>query len=291
MSECDISCKVLTPTLVHGSDDKSIELRTDFFEESIRYWWRAIIGIDNKNNLKNKELALFGGEEDEGKESPLKLRIGYMKFNKSRYYPISKTGKVIKNHTKEALMPGSRYSLYLYTRNNINIYRDLAILSFVLGGLGKNNNFGYGVSMIENIDYRKYEVYNFGREITNILNRVCEGEAFKIIDEDTKWIIERKRGINTDYPAIEKIEIGKQYTKWDKLIDRAENYSKFKNKPEIDNIDERKEVLSTIYVSCYESRKHVYPIITTLKPCLRKGMNLSRVKIEEYQDDFKSIFF
>lgn len=284
MSECDFSLKVITPTLVYGNDSKTIELRQDFFENEMKFLWKAIVAIDNKNELLKTESAFFGNEEIDNSESPLKLRIGYMNFIKSKYYETNQNGKIIKGDLKEALMPNSKYSLYIYSRNDVNFYKDLAKLTFILNGIGEKKEIGFGVSVIENIDFKRYRILNIANEIFRTINKLVK-DGFQLIEEKDKYIIERKKGINVNYKAIEKIEVFKSQAKWEKITEKIEKYKLLKQKSE-DNI-ESNEILKYINFSFYETNKKLYPIITYFKPILPKGMNLSRLKIDEYQNEFK----
>lgn len=276
MSECDLTCRVLTPIILKNDLEKDIELDDKTIKENLRFWWKSITAIEDDDELERKEISLFGDEKNHNIEPKFKMRIGHVRFNKNKLLNLK-----LRINENNVILPRSKYSLYIYSRENINKYKDLALVSFILGGIGKNNSRCYGASKVEAINHKNYDKEKIQLSVLDILNNISEDENFNLSEDDKSYTINRKRGLNLNYPAIEKIIIGKENINYDKILLRLSKYNKHKT----ENI-ERKEIFSSLYLSVYEHNNKSYPIITILKNVQPKGLNISKTKIQKYRDEF-----
>ena len=62
MREFDI--EVVTPLFLGGADPQKAELRAASIKGALRFWWRAVYGCDDLEDMKKIEAGIFGSTEN-----------------------------------------------------------------------------------------------------------------------------------------------------------------------------------------------------------------------------------
>lgn len=292
----DLKCKVITPIMNYGINVKIPELREASLKGMIRYWWRAITTWDDTKEMYKYESMLFGDSKGVKGKSPLRIKFKvndtitckyalrpHKEYERERtkiigYCPEAQY-YMIKLCIDETLLDKDFFEYTNLTSDMyVELIKDLMVVAFILGGLGKRTRRGYGSSVIEEIDGSILQIdeHNVGQVLVNALNSISKKVRKKEIYQlrDTNTII-NVSGIKTYYPSIQKIEIGKRkFSDYDtllKMISKKSHDIKYKfNTLALGNINytynkfKINRYASPIYVSTYQFNNHLYPIITTL---------------------------
>ncbi len=167
----EFEVEVVTPLFLGGSDTKKAELRAASLKGVLRFWWRAIYGINDIENMKKREADIFGSPEN---KSDLKLSLKShgncqgvladlpqgLKIptqSRGRTFPISiveylafglceyKREQRRNVYTKEHIPAGAKFSVVLkfnkvFEDDVINSFK--ALVSY--GGLGSHSRNGFG---------------------------------------------------------------------------------------------------------------------------------------------------
>lgn len=60
-------CEIITPMFLAGANQKQAELRTQSIKGALRFWWRAIYGGNNIEDMKKREAEIFGSTEEKSR--------------------------------------------------------------------------------------------------------------------------------------------------------------------------------------------------------------------------------
>ncbi len=69
----EFDVEVVTPMFLGGAEKSNAELRVPSIKGMLRFWWRAMCGIDDLNTMRNEEAKIFGSID---KKSTFAMRIG-----------------------------------------------------------------------------------------------------------------------------------------------------------------------------------------------------------------------
>lgn len=270
MNKVELHCKAITPMFMTGADGKSVELRPSEFKGMMRFWWRAIKAEDNLTQLKKEEADIFGGTGEREGKSKVSLRVILEKLNICPYRLLPhKDNKILYPSIRE----NSEYLVVLASLNDINFYKDIFVISTILGGFGKRSRRGFG----------SIEVEDLGNNID--LTHIC-----KILNSiKDSYVLKNSKIINTasgeDYPWIKEIEIGKRSSKnVDEILQIIGKASHNHNYDSLGYAKGKDRFASPIYVSVIKDSSNKYfPIITTLNTVF-KG---KRQELDVEQNKFK----
>jgi CRISPR-associated protein Cmr1 len=148
----------ITPAFIGGANQQA-ELRPASFVGLLRWWWRALKGECNIENLRAEEVKIFGGiaknlrKEEIKMASPVYLRVegnirkGRDLTNECRlnaglgylYHFVTVRGK------REFIEPGSRLKLTLIGKGEVLNHYIASLWALVfLGGVGARSRRGGG---------------------------------------------------------------------------------------------------------------------------------------------------
>jgi CRISPR-associated protein Cmr1 len=82
--EIFISCKIITPMLASGANQKQFEIRATEIKSALRFWWRAFHHYNSSRELYQKESELFGNT---GQAAAFKLFVEQEKKHIKTYDP------------------------------------------------------------------------------------------------------------------------------------------------------------------------------------------------------------
>lgn len=114
-------CEVVTPMFLGGADGKSAELRAASIKGALRFWWRALYGSDDIEDMKKREGEIFGSTE---KKSRLSLRVDCSikpelgNLPKGKMFKTTSRGRTFSLGIIDYLA----YGLYEYKRGVGNVY-------------------------------------------------------------------------------------------------------------------------------------------------------------------------
>lgn len=172
METKEFELEVVTPMFLGGADPKKAELRVPSIKGVLRFWWRALYGSDDLEDMKKREDQIFGSTTEKASFSIQLKEIDNVKpllaglpqgikvqtQSKGKTFPISiieylayglceynKTQK--KNvYTKEHIPVGTNFKLVFNLKNKLFIGQILDSLKILTdyGGLGSHTRNGFG---------------------------------------------------------------------------------------------------------------------------------------------------
>lgn len=170
MQSVRIRLEVITPMFMAGANSKTPELRAPSIKGMMRFWWRAVKGIDDPKELRKEEEKIFGGTEGAGKSKvnlkfpQIKSLDSYVKEGLKENFNLEcrfKKGKLEGKHTglcyllysvdlpknkRKFIMPKYPFELTLCSRDDTAFKQALASLwcAIHLGGFGVRARRGGG---------------------------------------------------------------------------------------------------------------------------------------------------
>jgi len=81
MNQIIFECEITTPMFLAGADNYTPELRPSSIKGAMRFWWRAMKGHLMIDELREKEVKIFGGTGQNEGRSKISLRVTYDKKN------------------------------------------------------------------------------------------------------------------------------------------------------------------------------------------------------------------
>ncbi|MFQ5900776.1 MAG: type III-B CRISPR module RAMP protein Cmr1, partial [Thermodesulfobacteriota bacterium] len=76
MNTATFDCKTITPMFLTGAKGEP-ELRVPSIKGAMRFWWRAVRGIDDIKRLNKEENEIFGGTGETEGRSKIAIRVMY----------------------------------------------------------------------------------------------------------------------------------------------------------------------------------------------------------------------
>lgn len=232
-----------------GADGKTPELRPSEIKGMMRFWWRAAKAEDDIEDLRKKEAEIFGGTGEGEGRSKVWIRFipDNLKYSSYRALPHSET----KQFTFPFIKEDSEFTIVLLAKRDFEFYKNIFILTCILGGFGRRSRRGFGA--IEILKLNQEINLNYIKGLLQNINESFEIEDLKIMNKTGKG----------NYPWIREIEIGsKEYQNMKDILEKIGNAShKFKD-PSLGNANPR--MASPIYVSVIKNGSLYKPIITTL---------------------------
>lgn len=171
----EYECEVVTPLFLGGADPQKAELRAPPIKAAMRFWWRALYGEDNINQMLKKESEIFGSTDQKSnikisiekdgikpvlKDLPSGTKV--MVTSKQKTFPISiieylafglfdpkqHQGKYLRQHIE----PGASFKVVVACPKNIveevnNVFNTM----ICYGGFGSRSRNGFGSLRSANI--------------------------------------------------------------------------------------------------------------------------------------------
>jgi CRISPR-associated protein Cmr1 len=249
-------CETVTPMFLAGADGATPELRPPSIKGMMRFWWRALNGHLDIDELKKNEAKKFGASDEKIGKSKINIRILSNISAIDEYFvlPHKKTFK------SKGISPNQRISIALSCYDNIGEYSNILRLSLLLGGIGKRVRRGFGSIRILNIDKEPYDVDYKIEDILKLIN-IIGANIYTI--EKNKILL--KKNIAQDYPFVKEIQLGHEYGSWNDLLEKIGVASHKCKNDSLGFAHDGKRLSSPVYVSVLKNSNNKYlPIITTL---------------------------
>jgi len=261
MQKVIFQCKVITPIICFGIDQNEPELRVPSLRGVMRYWWRAIYADLSLKQLKEQEVALFGGSyNDKQLKSSFSLQI--INHDNPTFGKISILPHKERSHKKTGFVYPTKFNIILEVhKNDVEITKkitNLLILASILGGIGGRSRRGLGSFKIETVDNIPQTEIVKDEEIIQLITQINPRFSYE-------------HSINSQYPTIENIQIAK--SSYPDLNDCLYDINSYSHKFNTDYTGYARgaKYSSPIYVSINEINGEYCPIITTLKRTIADG--------------------
>ncbi len=283
MNRKTIECKLITPMLMHGIQEKKngrdiavAELRPPAIKGAMRFWWRAIHGDLRLDELKKEESKLFGGAgEDSAVKSSFRIKLLTINLKIEQIDPLPH-----KN---------SRFRISGYRENqkfkiefigkDLDIVNDIFELTSILGGFGQRSRRGFGsvqvrevvnIEYIENLINKINSKFNYSNNILIRLKKMTwSNSKISLNIKDFQYYYNNFFIRRNNYPYIKNIEIGKEYSDMNSLIRTISSATHSYNKDGMFGSVQNGRYASPIYISVIKDGTKYRPIITTLNATRR----------------------
>ncbi|MGC8771094.1 MAG: type III-B CRISPR module RAMP protein Cmr1 [Brevinematia bacterium] len=305
VEKLEFECEIITPMFLSGANQSECELRPASIKGALRFWWRALYGINYSDigKLKEAELDLFGSTD---KKSKLKIQIlQNPQFNKNNNYkPLPHKEKP--NFSLPCFLPDNnifKISLTCY-ENTKDIFENLFILFSIVGGLGRRARRGFGAFIINKKGNENFTIIinekddksspiqeKLIKAIFNCLEKINPNK-FQINNNQIELV---NNNINLNYPYVKCIKVGKESNNYNDLLKKIGatshnnncDYTGYAGKRSVSNSIQKvtKRFASPLYISCYKYNVAYFPIITQLNVAFDPNVtdiNLSNDKTADF---------
>lgn len=199
------NCLVTTPMFLKGVDKNKPEFRAPSLKGVLRYWWRAINGHLQLNELLEQEGLIFGSAGEAGRSS-FNLRIDTVDLQTHKTSPLPHKDRF----QLRCISPGSRFDIITSMRKEVvykgNIIFDqqrlesLILIVSALGGLGQRSRRGMGCFMIQGLNLEP----DYLGSISLRLNQFND-----YFDRINLSIITKFENKSNPYPYIREVKVGR----------------------------------------------------------------------------------
>jgi CRISPR-associated protein Cmr1 len=208
METREFEVEIVTPLFLGGADIKKAELRAPSIKGALRFWWRALYGSDDLEDMKKREAEIFGStarkssfdlqihtitdclpklcDLPKGKEFLVQSRRGKFRLGILDYLAFGhrdfKTG-----YTKEHIPEKNEFKVKFVIKNQTykteieNAFRML--VSY--GGLGAKSRNGFGSVYIHNLQPLETNSTSDIKDFTSLSNKLILFNRFPSFDT---WI-------------------------------------------------------------------------------------------------------
>ncbi|EJF54687.1 CRISPR type III-B/RAMP module RAMP protein Cmr1 [Saprospira grandis DSM 2844] len=160
MHRITFECETITPMFMAGADGKTPELRAPSIKGALRFWWRALNGHLELEELKEREGEIFGNTEQRSKVLLRVREVDVIYSNTTFLASIGRKAHDIKYlaygvEDHYYIEEGSRFEVVVSCKNYEIIEKHIkpafsALVAF--GGLGAKGRNGFGSIKASNVD-------------------------------------------------------------------------------------------------------------------------------------------
>lgn len=204
--------EIVTPLFLGGADPKKAELRAPSIKGALRFWWRALYGSDDLEDMKRREAEIFGSPEGKSaviiqlvniteckpvlnniprgrtftihsssrnKDMTLGI-IDYLAYGLHKYQKGQ--GNV---YIKEHIQPREKFKIRLFLKHN-NFEQVLTAFNILIGygGLGARSRNGFGSVTVD----KTQTALNISGNIKSFSAISEKSNLFSSFPQRTTWI-------------------------------------------------------------------------------------------------------
>lgn len=179
METKEFEVEIVTPLFLGGADPKKAELRAPSIKGALRFWWRALYGSDDLQDMKKREAKIFGSTTEkanfsiqlkdienirpvlinlpQGLKDPTKIKgktfpisiVEYLAYGLCEYNKAQKKNV----YTKEHVPSGTKFKIVFSIKNHSFREQILDSLKMLVnyGGLGSHSRNGFGSINIDGL--------------------------------------------------------------------------------------------------------------------------------------------
>ena len=245
MNKLILKCEIITPLLMHGADGKTPELREQSFKGVMRFWFRSIHGNLSLEELREKEAEIFG---DTKRKSSFRIKIVNKILNIDDFNPLPHKSS---NFKIKGFKPKQTFEIE-FLGENLEIVKNIFILSTILGGFGQRSRRGFGSIKVKSINNKTFD-FNFSKDtIIKLIKKI--NPKFTMNDNSENFKNRRK------FPYIKSIYVGNKTSSYDILLKKiglaTHKFSCFGSA--------NPRLASPIYITVNKDNNEYFPIITSL---------------------------
>ena len=266
MSETQLKLETVTPMFLHGARTNRVELRPPPFKALFRYWWRTVQDCDT-DLLRESEAKRFGSTKG---KAPFSIRIPRTtNLNTKQYKPLPHRKDRL-GFKRDSYNGGQSFNLYLITKDksDIPIYKQIAKLGFLLGGVGNRSRRGFG--SVREKDWNFKNICDLRDVILATLNAVA-GQAsrgFKIKGPTIKSTLTHFPKYPViqfpKYPVIQCIYFGEPTCDVDSLLEKIGQATHDHKDDALGYARGQRRLASPIHVRIQKVGDEYVPVITQL---------------------------
>ncbi|MEJ5284413.1 MAG: type III-B CRISPR module RAMP protein Cmr1 [Brevinematales bacterium] len=272
VEKLEFECEIITPMFLSGANQSECELRPASIKGALRFWWRALYGINYSDigKLKEAELDLFGSTD---KKSKLKIQIlQNPQFNKNNNYkPLPHKEKP--NFSLPCFLPDNnifKISLTCY-ENTKDIFENLFILFSIVGGLGRRARRGFGSFVINKKNNENFGINN--GIISNVFDYLdkINPQKFKVNNDQIELT---NNNLTLNFPYVKFIKVGKKFDDYNTLLKEIGtashnyncDYTGYAGRRSVQNNPQQvtKRFASPLYISCYKDNESMLQLFETV---------------------------
>jgi CRISPR-associated protein Cmr1 len=248
---------------LNGADGENPELRSASFKGVMRFWWRAMHGNLDLDELRKMEGRIFGSVDEPAQKSRVGVRILNRKIVECKYRPLPHSET--KTFQNFSIAPGYSFRLALVERGSSDSIgldiENFFLLVSILGGFGKRSRRGFGsIQVIKINDQKPFETSL--DSINRLLSAVNRAGGYAVNPGENA--IESGFTSTNQFPYIEKIAIGSPCVKMDDLLIKIGNASHNNDCYYTGFQEGKNRFASPIYVSIIKQNNAYRPVVTTL---------------------------
>lgn len=296
MGSDHIDCTVISSMFSYGAS--RCEPRPTELKGLMRYIYRVASQNMRGSALYARESAAFGGKVDDGRlestlrPSPICLQMKCKKKDCEKQLlmlhdnkdPKIKhpDGKKVQNYPKLCYQPESVFDVRITMRPNLpegslpcEFYKNIFLLSMVLGGIGKRSRRGRGCMTTGELEQiLREDLPSRIRDWLNEINLANGGNnAYRINGgNDVIFATSTENMSEIHRPVIEEIRIGKNFADircFLKNVDEASHVIESGYMKRAIGFVKRGRFASSVIVSVTKIRDGYFPVYTFVKPIFR----------------------
>ncbi len=198
MHKVTFECETITPMFLAGADGKTPELRAPSIKGALRFWWRAMHGDLELEELRKQEAEIFGGTgEKEGKSKVSIIVTGKVNASSNNFprhpVPVSSKGRSFNINIleylafgtleykkgqgnifiREYIPSGEKFNVTFIAKDQqkLNTSKEVFEVLVNFGGIGSRNRNGFGNFYIinnQNHSSTTFDYSEFKRRFQNI---------------------------------------------------------------------------------------------------------------------------
>lgn len=118
----ELECEVITPLFLGGADPQNAEMRAPPIKGALRFWWRAVSGIEDIESLAKNEGEIFGNTK---RKSSVSIRIEAINATPVLYnLPEGKKVPVEGKTYPASIIYYLAYGLFTYKKGEGNVFKN-----------------------------------------------------------------------------------------------------------------------------------------------------------------------
>lgn len=195
--------EVVTPLFLGGADPKTAELRIPSIKGALRFWWRALYGSSNIEEMKKQEDSVFGSTDckseisiqlskEENVKSVRKNLSGGTTFQVKNFslgiidYLAFGIRENRSGYNRDHIEPGNNFSIKIRSKSGVaeQIFNAFEHL-INYGGLGAKSRNGFGSLCIKNSPGHTLSCSDEIRDFASLSNKT---KLFNSFAEHDSWI-------------------------------------------------------------------------------------------------------
>lgn len=297
MKSITFKCEVVTPMFLAGADGSSPELRPPSIKGAMRFWWRAMNGDTDIDQLRKEEAKIFGVGGGKARRSRIVIKTTHPEWDgvfQSHVLPHKDKGltKAFNPETPQFFEVSLSFSHELDDLRYDDL-KSLFVLSCLLGGYGKRSRRGFGsvrIVGIKDSDDNEFKSFCMPKDLQEILELIKVFSSHYKLDAASrlpKICLVSSTDFSEPYPYITEIQIGETvYGDYKDIVHSIglATHDYKSNDPSLGYAGDQDRFASPVYVSAIQYGPNDYrAIITTLHMAERRRLSANTTK----QDAFK----